>query len=33
MENSDHGTTFMRVEGHDAELRSWHYIYVHSIES
>jgi len=26
MGNSDHGTTYMRVEGDDGELRSWYYI-------
>ena len=33
MGNSDHVTTYMRVGGDDGELRSWHYIYVNSIES
>ena len=33
MGNSDHGTSYMRVGGHDGELRLWHYIYVYSIES
>jgi len=33
MGTSDHGTTYMRVAGHDGELRPWHYIYVCSIES
>ena len=31
MENSDHGTTYMRAGGDDGELRPWHYIYVYSI--
>ena len=27
MGNSNHGTTYMRVEGDDGELRPWHYMY------
>ena len=33
MENSDHGTTYIRVGRDDGELRPWHYMYIHSIES
>ena len=33
MENSDHGTTYMRVGGDVGELRLWRCIYVYSIES
>ena len=33
MGNFDHGTSYMREVGDDGELRPWHYIYVHSIES
>jgi len=33
MGNSDDGNAYMRVGRDDGELRAWHYIYVHSIES
>ena len=33
MGNSDHVTTYMRDGGGNGQLRPWHYIYVHSIES
>jgi len=29
MGNFDHGTTYMRVGGDDAELRPWHYTYAY----
>ena len=33
MGNSDQGTSFMRVGGDERELRPWHYIYVHSVQT
>ena len=33
MGNSDHGTTYIRVEGDDVKLQPRHYIYLYSIES